>query len=79
MRTADAVSPGLTAGATTASLLFFCAIYLLIFTFGTVFIYRLIRRGSARAPVEITDSSRRPAAIAGGTPIKPGIAAQALQ
>ena len=79
MRTADAVSPGLTVGATTASLLFFCAIYLLIFTFGSVFIYRIIWRGPTRAPVEITDGSRRPAAIAGGTPSKPGIAAQALQ
>jgi len=79
MRTADAVSPGLTVGATTASLLFFCAIYLLIFTFGSVFIYRMIWRGPTRAPVEITDGSRRPAAIAGGTPSKPGIAAQALQ
>ena len=79
MRTADAVSPGLTVGATTASLLFFCAIYLLIFTFGSVFIYRMIWKGPTRAPVEITDGSRRPAAIAGGTPIKPGIAAQALQ
>ena len=79
MRTADAVSPGLTAGATTASLLFFCAIYVLIFTFGTVCIYRLIRRGPARAPVEITDNSRRPAAIVGCKPIKPGITAEALQ
>jgi cytochrome bd ubiquinol oxidase subunit I len=45
MRTADAVTPFLTTRAATISLLVFCAVYLLIFSFGTLFIYRLLRAG----------------------------------
>src|SRR6202012_1615920 len=45
LRTADAVTPFLTTRAATISLLVFCAVYLLIFSFGTLFIYRLLRAG----------------------------------
>src|ERR1700686_2300190 len=45
LRTADAVTPHLTVAATLTSLSFFGAIYLLIFTFGTLYIYRLLRAG----------------------------------
>jgi cytochrome bd ubiquinol oxidase subunit I len=79
MRTADAVSPNLTVGATTASLAFFCTIYVLIFTFGTVCIYRLIKGGPARAPVRTTDNPKRPMAIAGGRPITQGNTAEILE
>jgi cytochrome bd ubiquinol oxidase subunit I len=45
LRTADAVTPFLTAREATISLLVFCVVYLLIFSFGTLFIYRLLRAG----------------------------------
>jgi len=79
MRTADAVSPDLTVGATTTSLAFFGAIYVLIFAFGTVCIYRLIKGGPARAPLETTDNAKRPMAIAGGISISRGDTAEVLE
>jgi cytochrome bd ubiquinol oxidase subunit I len=45
LRTADAVTPFLTARAATVSLVSFCAVYAFIFLFGTFYIYRLIRTG----------------------------------
>jgi cytochrome d ubiquinol oxidase subunit I len=45
LRTADAVTPFLTARNATISLVVFCAVYTLIFAFGTFYIYRLIRAG----------------------------------
>src|SRR5439155_7849644 len=45
LRTADAMTPFLTARAATISLVVFCAIYVFIFTFGTCYIYSLLRAG----------------------------------
>jgi cytochrome d ubiquinol oxidase subunit I len=45
LRTADAVTPSLSTRAATISLVMFGAIYLLIFAFGTYYIYRLLRAG----------------------------------
>ena len=45
LRTADAMTPFLTARAATISLVVFCAIYVFIFAFGTLYIYRLLRAG----------------------------------
>ena len=45
LRTANAVTPFLTTGAAITSLAVFCAVYLFIFAFGTLFIYRLLRDG----------------------------------
>jgi cytochrome d ubiquinol oxidase subunit I len=45
LRTADAMTPFLTARAATISLVVFCAIYTFIFAFGTFYIYRLLRAG----------------------------------
>ena len=45
LRTADAMTPFLTARAATISLVVFCAVYVFIFTFGTFYIYRLLRAG----------------------------------
>ena len=45
LRTADAVTPFLTARAATISLLVFCTVYALIFIFGVVYIHRLLRVG----------------------------------
>ncbi len=45
LRTAEAVTPFLTARAATISLVVFCAIYTFIFAFGIFYIYRLLRAG----------------------------------
>ena len=45
LRTADAMTPFLTTRAATISLVVFCAVYLFIFSFGTLYIYRLLRVG----------------------------------
>jgi cytochrome bd ubiquinol oxidase subunit I len=47
MRTADAMTPFLTARAATFSLVLFCTVYAFIFSFGTFYIYRLLRAGPA--------------------------------
>jgi cytochrome d ubiquinol oxidase subunit I len=45
LRTADAVTPFLTARAAMTSLIVFCSIYTFIFVFGIFYIYRLLRAG----------------------------------
>jgi cytochrome d ubiquinol oxidase subunit I len=45
LRTADAMTPFLTARSATISLVVFVAVYTLIFAFGTFYIYRLLRAG----------------------------------
>jgi cytochrome d ubiquinol oxidase subunit I len=45
LRTAEALTPFLTARAATISLVVFCAIYTFIFSFGVLYIYRLLRAG----------------------------------
>jgi cytochrome d ubiquinol oxidase subunit I len=50
LRTADAMTPFLTAQQATISLVIFCSVYAFIFLFGTFYIYRLIRTGPARKP-----------------------------
>ena len=45
LRTAEALTPSLTIGAATISLVVFCALYLFIFSFGAFYIYRLLRTG----------------------------------
>jgi cytochrome d ubiquinol oxidase subunit I len=44
-RTADALTPSLTTGAAAISLVVFCALYTFIFSFGALYIYRLLRAG----------------------------------
>ena len=65
LRTADAVTPFLTARAATVSLLVFCSIYTLIFAFGVFYIHRLLRvgpmGGTALSPAAVT--ARRPMAV----------------
>ena len=48
LRTADAVTPFLTAPAAMTSLVLFGAVYVFIFSFGTFYIYRLLRAGPSR-------------------------------
>lgn len=45
LRTADAMTPFLTARTAMISLVVFCAVYSFIFAFGTLYIYRLLRAG----------------------------------
>jgi cytochrome bd ubiquinol oxidase subunit I len=45
LRTADAMTPFLTARTALTSLVVFCAVYSFIFAFGTYYIYRLLRAG----------------------------------
>ena len=45
LRTADSMTPFLTAREATISLVVFCAVYTFIFSFGTLYIYRLLRAG----------------------------------
>jgi cytochrome d ubiquinol oxidase subunit I len=45
LRTADALTPFLTTRTAAISLIVFCAIYLFIFSFGVLYIYRLLRVG----------------------------------
>jgi cytochrome d ubiquinol oxidase subunit I len=52
LRTADAVTPFLTAPAAMISLVLFGAIYVFIFSFGTFYIYRLLRAGPSRLAVQ---------------------------
>jgi cytochrome d ubiquinol oxidase subunit I len=45
LRTADAMTPFLTASAVATSLIVFCTVYTFIFVFGVFYIYRLLRAG----------------------------------
>jgi cytochrome d ubiquinol oxidase subunit I len=47
LRTADAMTPFLTAPEAATSLVVFCVVYTFIFGFGTFYIYRLLRAGPA--------------------------------
>jgi cytochrome bd ubiquinol oxidase subunit I len=47
LRTADATTPFLTAGAAAFSLIVYCLVYSFIFAFGTFYIYRLLHAGPA--------------------------------
>jgi cytochrome d ubiquinol oxidase subunit I len=68
LRTADAVTPNLTVPQTVASLIFFVTIYALIFSFGTLYIYRLLKAGPALVSGEAKAGPSRPLAIPGGAP-----------
>jgi cytochrome bd ubiquinol oxidase subunit I len=69
LRTADSVTPSLTVGETIASLAFFGSIYLLIFSFGTIFIFRLIKAGPDGGGAEVAGNAKRPMAVAGKAPV----------
>ena len=66
LRTADAVTPFLTAREATTSLLVFCAVYTFIFAFGIFYIYRLLRAGPAGSLVMPADAAQpnRPMSVA---------------
>jgi cytochrome d ubiquinol oxidase subunit I len=71
LRTADAMTPFLTAPAAMTSLILFGAVYVFIFSFGTYYIYRLLRAGPSWSAVQPPHEpiSHRPMSIAGQRPV----------
>jgi cytochrome bd ubiquinol oxidase subunit I len=69
LRTADAVTPTLTAQAVTISLIIFAVVYLVIFSFGTLYVYRLLRAGPVESKPILPTNPKRPLAVAGGSPV----------
>jgi cytochrome d ubiquinol oxidase subunit I len=66
LRTADAMTPFLTAPAALTSLVLFGAIYVFIFSFGTFYIYRLLRAGPSRPALQLSHGAapNRPMSLA---------------
>ncbi len=66
LRTADAMTPFLTAREAGVSLAVFCAIYTFIFAFGIFYIYRLLRAGPAGNLIEPPSAAvpNRPMSVA---------------
>jgi cytochrome d ubiquinol oxidase subunit I len=71
LRTAKAVTPFLTAHAAMTTLILFGAVYLLIFSFGTYYIYRLLRAGPAGslAAIPTRGTPNRPLSLADEPPV----------
>jgi len=69
LRTADAVTPFLTARAATISLVVFCTVYGFIFAFGIYYIYRLLRAGPVGQPIVPPDAAipNRPMSVVEGS------------
>src|SRR4029077_924292 len=67
LRTAEAMTPLLTARAATISLVVFCALYSFIFLFGALYIYRLLRKGpeGRLALPPVSASPNRPLSVVG--------------
>jgi cytochrome bd ubiquinol oxidase subunit I len=65
LRTADAVTPFLTARSAAISLVVFCAVYSFIFAFGVIYIYRLLREGPVQRLVQPSSdaSPNRPMSV----------------
>ena len=71
LRTADAITPFLTTRAATISLIVFCAVYSFIFSFGTFYIYGLLRAGPAGRLIETPSAAvpNRPMSLASEGPV----------
>jgi cytochrome d ubiquinol oxidase subunit I len=72
LRTADAMTPFLTAREATISLVVFCAVYVFIFAFGTFYIYRLLQVGPVGTLVLPPTAAvpNRPMSLADGRPAR---------
>ncbi|MGY3496358.1 cytochrome ubiquinol oxidase subunit I [Bradyrhizobium sp. USDA 4502] len=64
LRTADAVTPTLTVEAVMVSLAIFVVVYLVIFSFGTLYVYRLLRAGPVKSEDVVASNPKRPLAAA---------------
>lgn len=62
LRTGDAVSPGLTAPAELTSLILFCSLYVIVLSFGTTFIFRILRAGPFELGPAASGNAKRPLA-----------------
>jgi cytochrome bd ubiquinol oxidase subunit I len=54
--------------AVTISLAVFAVVYLVIFSFGTLYVYRLLRAGPAEPGNKPVVNPKRPLAMTGGSP-----------
>jgi cytochrome d ubiquinol oxidase subunit I len=78
LRTADAHTPSLTAGDVLISLIGYVVVYTIIFSFGFVYIYRLLRDGPTEPGPDITRATgKRPMAAAGSAKTATGAAPRA--
>jgi cytochrome bd ubiquinol oxidase subunit I len=68
LRTADAVTPTLTTPEAAASLAFFVCVHGLIFSFGTFYIYRLLKAGPTATSL-MPVNPKRPLAVPGPSPL----------
>jgi len=70
LRTADALTPFLTAREASISLVVFCAVYSFIFLFGVFYIYRLLRTGPVGSLIlsPAAATPKRPMSAADGIP-----------
>ena len=71
LRTAEAMTPALTAGTVAFTLLLFGAIYAVIFLAGTFYIYRTLKRGPEaidRPAEDTTTNAKRPLSVPGASP-----------
>jgi cytochrome bd ubiquinol oxidase subunit I len=71
LRTADAMTPFLTAPTAMTSLILFGGVYVFIFSFGTYYIYRLLHAGPSRSLVEPPHDAvpNRPMSVADQEPV----------
>ena len=66
LRTADAVTPTLSVQAVTISLIIFVAVYVVIFSFGTLYVYRLLKAGPVESQPILPLNPKRPLGLTGG-------------
>ena len=59
----------MTAKAVTISLIIFALVYLFIFGFGMVYVYRLLRAGPVGDEPVLPTNPKRPMALSGGSPL----------
>ena len=67
MRTADALSPHLTAGAVAFTVIMFATVYAMIFAAGTYYIYKTLRDGPDAIKPVVGTNAKRPLAAGGGS------------
>ena len=70
LRTAEAATPFLTAPQVATTLVIFIVVYGVIFTAGTIYVYRLLRRGPVTVPaLDVASTNpKRPLSMAGSGP-----------
>ena len=79
LRTAEATTPDLAVGSVLSTLIIFGCIYTVIFGFGTVFIFRLLRAGPSAQASLGTPNPKRPLAIAGNPRLVTTVVPQSVE